>query len=209
MAKSIATALGEHPSLNAVRGGSKIYEFEDVDLNVPVELETRDGAAPHMLIVRQVNRKSIEEIYADIEQARNRFAASAAVSREDRSSQWLMRVLAWVPRFVRRAVLRALTRRPLMVKQMAGTVFLTSVAKFSGLRGFVVPYSAGPVASSFAVGSVTDKALVCDGTIQARRCLQLTAAFNHDLVDGSPAARFSARLANLIEHPEWVNESRG
>jgi len=204
VAKCIATVLSEYPEFNAVRGGGRIYEFEDVDLNIPVEFETSEGAAPHLLVVRRAAQKSAAQIYADIDEARRRFVQNAAVGGEDRLSQLFMRVLLCFPRFVRRAALRALTNRPLMVKRLTGTAFLTSVAKFAQVRGFVIPYSAGPVATSFAVGGVVDKALVHEGAIEVRRCLQMTIAFNHDLVDGAPVARFSTRLVQLIEHPELI-----
>jgi pyruvate/2-oxoglutarate dehydrogenase complex dihydrolipoamide acyltransferase (E2) component len=201
VAKCIATALGEHPKLNAVRSGSVIYQFEDVDLNVPVELDTSTGAAPHLLVVRRAADKSAAEIYRDIEGARERFAAAAHVGREDLWAQRFMRLLLLVPKFLRRWLMRAVTNRALLVKRFTGTTFLTSVAKFADLRGFVLPYVAGPVATSFAIGAIADKPMVHDGQVKIRRCLHMTLAFNHDIVDGAPAARFATRLAELIEHP--------
>jgi pyruvate/2-oxoglutarate dehydrogenase complex dihydrolipoamide acyltransferase (E2) component len=201
VAKCVATALTEHPTFNAVRSGDKIYEFEDVDLNVPVELQTASGAAPHLVVVRRAAQKTAEQIYADIEAARERFATSANVGREDRWAQRFMHLLVLLPRFMRRWLMRAVSGRALMVKRMTGTTFLTSVSKFASLRGFVLPYVVGPVATSFALGGVSDKALVRDGELQIRRCLHMTLAFNHDIVDGGPAARFASRLGQLIEQP--------
>jgi pyruvate/2-oxoglutarate dehydrogenase complex dihydrolipoamide acyltransferase (E2) component len=201
IAKSIATALHENPTLNAVRSGSTIYEFEDVDLNVPVELEASSGVAPHLVVVRRAGQKSLQQIYGDVEAARAQFAANAAVGREDRWAQRFMRLLMLVPKFMRRWLMRTITARPLMVKRMTGTTFLTSVAKFAELRGFVLPYVAGPIATSFAIGSTADKPLVHNGEIRVRRCMHMTVAFNHDIVDGGPAARFTTRLAELIERP--------
>jgi pyruvate/2-oxoglutarate dehydrogenase complex dihydrolipoamide acyltransferase (E2) component len=201
IAKCIATALAEHPALNAVRSGNRIYEFEDVDLNVPVEIEAKSGVAPHLVVVRRAAQKTPAQIYADIEAARAQFASRASVGREDRWAQRFMRVLMLLPKFMRRWLMRAVAGRALVVKRMTGTTFLTSVAKFAELRGFVLPYVAGPIATSFALGSTADKALVHDGQLQIRRCLHMTVAFNHDIVDGGPAARFTTRLAQLIERP--------
>ena len=207
VAQCIATVLAEQPSFNAIRGGSKIYEFEDVDLNIPVEREASSGPAPHLLVVRRAARKSAAEIYAEIEGARRNFAAEAAVGREDRRAQRLMRVFLWLPKLVRSWALCFLAGRPLLVKRLTGTTFLTSVEKFSGLRGFVVPYLAGPVATSFTIGSTADKALARDGSVVVRRCLSMTVAFNHDIVDGGPAARFATRLAHLIENPALIAQA--
>lgn len=201
VAKCIAVVLSEQPKLNAVRSGSTIYEFEDVDVNVPVELDGSAGVAPHLVVVRRAAQKSLAEIYGDIEQARERFANEAHVGREDLWAQRFMRLLLVVPKVLRRWLMRALAHSALAVKRLTGTTFLTSVAKFADLRGFVLPYVAGPVATSFAIGSLSLKPMVHAGEVKVRRCLHLTLSFNHDIVDGGPAARFATRLAELIEQP--------
>ena len=201
IAGCVAQALAEHPELNAMRVGQRIYQFEDVDLNIPVELRAGSEVAPHLLIVRRAQHKSAGQIYREIAQARHQASTVPSVGREDRRVQLLMRLLLWVPRAVRSWVIRRLAGRGRAIKKLAGTTFLSSVEKSSSLRGFAVPYVAGPVATSFFVGSVVPKPMVHEGKVAVRTCLSLTIAFNHDVVDGSPAARFATRLSELIEHP--------
>jgi hypothetical protein len=38
-----------------------------------------------------------------------------------------------------------------------------------------------------------------DGRIEPREILNLTVGFDHDVIDGAPAARFARRLVELIE----------
>ena len=38
-----------------------------------------------------------------------------------------------------------------------------------------------------------------------RLVLDLTISVDHAVVDGAPAARFAATLAELIEHPAWID----
>jgi pyruvate/2-oxoglutarate dehydrogenase complex dihydrolipoamide acyltransferase (E2) component len=49
------------------------------------------------------------------------------------------------------------------------------------------------------VGGLTQKPGVVDGQIAIREYLDLTISFDHDIVDGAPAARFSQKLKGLIE----------
>ena len=49
------------------------------------------------------------------------------------------------------------------------------------------------------VGSIARKPAVVNGRIEPREILNLTIAFDHDIVDGAPAARFGRRLVELIE----------
>jgi len=49
------------------------------------------------------------------------------------------------------------------------------------------------------LGGIAEKPGVAQGQIQIREVLSLTLTFDHDVVDGAPAARFASRLKELIE----------
>jgi pyruvate/2-oxoglutarate dehydrogenase complex dihydrolipoamide acyltransferase (E2) component len=50
--RSIGVAIAEHPDLNLVRHGKRLVRFEDVDVNVPVEVRTSEGARGTMRTFR-------------------------------------------------------------------------------------------------------------------------------------------------------------
>jgi pyruvate/2-oxoglutarate dehydrogenase complex dihydrolipoamide acyltransferase (E2) component len=45
-----------------------------------------------------------------------------------------------------------------------------------------------------------------EGRIEPREILNLTVAFDHDIVDGAPATRFTRRLVELIESGYGLDE---
>jgi pyruvate/2-oxoglutarate dehydrogenase complex dihydrolipoamide acyltransferase (E2) component len=49
------------------------------------------------------------------------------------------------------------------------------------------------------VGGIGEKPGVVNGHIAIRDYLSLTISFDHDIIDGAPAARFTQRLKDLIE----------
>ena len=49
------------------------------------------------------------------------------------------------------------------------------------------------------VGGIGEKQTVVDGQIVTRDYLNLTISFDHDIIDGAPAVRFTERLKELIE----------
>ena len=49
------------------------------------------------------------------------------------------------------------------------------------------------------VGSIAWKPAVVEGRVEPREILHLTVTFDHDVIDGAPAARFTRRLVELIE----------
>jgi pyruvate/2-oxoglutarate dehydrogenase complex dihydrolipoamide acyltransferase (E2) component len=47
-----------------------------------------------------------------------------------------------------------------------------------------------------------------DGRIESREYLSLTIIFDHDVIDGAPAARFTRRLVELIESGYGLDEEQ-
>ena len=55
------------------------------------------------------------------------------------------------------------------------------------------------------LGGIAEKPGVVDGRIQIQECLYMTLSFDHDIIDGAPAARFTQRLKELIESGYGLN----
>jgi pyruvate/2-oxoglutarate dehydrogenase complex dihydrolipoamide acyltransferase (E2) component len=91
----------------------------------------------------------------------------------------------------------AAARNPLWVKNNIGTVVLTAVGMFGQGGGWGIPTSIYTL--GVTLGGIAEKPGVVDGRIEVREYLSLTLAFDHDIVDGAPAARFTQRLKELIE----------
>lgn len=195
----VGRALAEHPALNSVRTGRSVYRFADVDVNLALEISTPQGDFPHQITIRRTQDKDAEAIYAEIEDARRRYAEGRGPGVEDRRFERATRWLARLPRFVRLLVLRTVTRSPRRVKRWSGTTFVTSLTKFTGTGGFVIPFAAGPMAVSFALGGIARRPASHEGRPEDRDHLAVTVIVNHDLVDGAPAARFVHRLQELVE----------
>jgi len=54
------------------------------------------------------------------------------------------------------------------------------------------------------LGGIGQKPGVVDGQIAVREFLSLTVDFDHDIIDGAPAARFVQRFKELIERGEGL-----
>ncbi|MCA9711651.1 MAG: 2-oxo acid dehydrogenase subunit E2 [Myxococcales bacterium] len=199
LVRSIAVAIAEHPDLNLVRHGRRLVRFEDVDVSVPVEVMTPDGHFPREIVIRRAHQRSPAEIYAAIEAARVRYRKTGSASAEDRWPRHVMHLLRLFPRFVRVGLMRLLMRSAFTVKRRAGTTLVTSVGKFAAIPGFAFTFSTGPRAAVFAIGSVVEKPWIVADRVEPRSILGLSIMVDHDLVDGAPAARFAARLRQLVE----------
>lgn len=202
--RAIGVAISEHPDLNLVRHGKRLARFEDVDISVPVEVETPEGRFPKEVVVRRAQHKSAPEIFAELEGGRTRHVRTGDTGEEDRWSHRLMRLVRHLPRFVRLAVIRFVLRSAFRIKARAGTTLVTSVGKFASIPGHQLTLITGPRASSYVVGAVVEKPWAHAGQLALRKVLAITIVVDHDLVDGAPAARFALRLQQLIESADGL-----
>jgi pyruvate/2-oxoglutarate dehydrogenase complex dihydrolipoamide acyltransferase (E2) component len=56
------------------------------------------------------------------------------------------------------------------------------------------------------VGGIVGRPAYDDGELVPREFVDLTLSFDHDVVDGGPAARFTAKLRELVESAEGLDQ---
>jgi pyruvate/2-oxoglutarate dehydrogenase complex dihydrolipoamide acyltransferase (E2) component len=116
-----------------------------------------------------------------------------------------MRAYLLVPAFLRRIVFRVLDRLPHAMKRHAGTVMVTSVGMFGSGAGWGIPVASHTL--SLTIGGIVKRVGMVDGRLEERDHVCLTASFDHDIVDGAPAARYLHRLRRQIERAaDLLNE---
>ena len=168
----------------------RLVTFHDVDVVTMIEPAAGAVAIPH--IVRSANHKNVIEISNEIR------TVQAHPGSSDQSGG-IVAFAPRVPRLVRLLFFRILKLNPLWFKRMAGTVVVTSVGMFGkgggwGI-GFLPTHNLG-----ITVGGINQKPGVHEGNIAIREYLNLTLSFNHDIIDGAPAARFARILSEIIEN---------
>lgn len=193
--KAVGKCLEDFPEFNAMIDRKRTTYFDEVDVNIPIEIETEGTLVPKQYIIRDINRKSLQEVDREVAASKN--------AKDDPAgyvfSRTWQRALGLLPGGLVLFLLKAILRKHDTVKRLSGTVFVTSVSMFSNISGYVIPYAGGPKAVSFAIGSVSKKPVVRKNAVQIREMINVTAIFNHDLIDGAPAARFINRLRTYIE----------
>lgn len=186
----LAQAVDRQKMAHAYRNWrNRLVLFDQVDVVTMIEAEVDGVAIPHIL--RDANHRTVYQLHEEIRAIQARPARSQQKSR-------LLAAGIRSPAFVRRLFYWMLRLDPHRMKRYAGTVVVTSVGMFGSYTGwglgFLPMHSLG-----LTVGCITQKPGVVDGRIEPREYLSLTVSFDHDIVDGAPAARFSQSLSQLIE----------
>ena len=201
----LARAVDENKEVQAyLKGRNQLIMFDDVNVGVMVEHTDGEKTALMGHIIQAANRKTYREIHQEI-----RSAQSEPVPPSRGMPTWFRSamLLPWPLSKLVKALLSMVTRRdPTIRVSTSGTVFVTAVGMFgkghSGWGITTTPHSLGLV-----VGSMAWKPAVVDGRIEPREILNLTVAFDHDVVDGAPATRFVRRLVELIESGYGLGET--
>ncbi len=83
-----------------------------------------------------------------------------------------------------------------------GTFTVTNLGTV-GVESFT-PIINPPQAGILGVGKIMEKPVVLNGGIHIRSLMTLSLVFDHRLIDGAPAARFLAKVKELLEQPAWM-----
>ncbi len=83
-----------------------------------------------------------------------------------------------------------------------GKVAVTAIGMFSKEPVWFLPHGSSTVL--ITVGSISNKPVEIDGEFVSREHLCLTASFDHNIIDGAPAARFMNRFIEEIKSGELL-----
>jgi pyruvate/2-oxoglutarate dehydrogenase complex dihydrolipoamide acyltransferase (E2) component len=197
----LARAVDEHKSMQAYRKGSThLVLFDEVDVATLIEREMAGQKQPIPYIIRAANTKTFREIHDEIR--------AAQVERVEQAWEGL-KDFGWLPFVVFRLSWPLFWwlkgRFPSVQKKYGGTVGVSAVGMFGTGAGWGIPVN--DYTLELTLGGITEKPGVVDGHIAIREYLCLTLSFNHDVIDGAPAARFTGRLKELIESGYGLDDS--
>jgi pyruvate/2-oxoglutarate dehydrogenase complex dihydrolipoamide acyltransferase (E2) component len=188
----LGKAVDEHKAVQAYRKGSKhLILFDEVDVYTPIEREVAGQKQIMPCIIRAANRKTFREIHHEIRAAQVQDVAKAWEGFKAIHWPWLL----LLPVFL--LMIWMTERYPQMRKKYRGTVALSAVGMFEEGAGWGIPLASHSL--WVTVGGIGEKPGVVDGHIAIREYLSLTISFDHDMIDGAPAARFTQRLKDLVE----------
>jgi pyruvate/2-oxoglutarate dehydrogenase complex dihydrolipoamide acyltransferase (E2) component len=183
----IARALADFPELNAFRSGRHLILLDDVAVSVAFEREVDGESVPEPIAIPAVNRKTYREVNDELRAAQQRDEPVGSAM----GTAWTR----FLPGFVLRAVTR-LAYRDVGVWMRYGVVGVTSVGMFGSVPMWLVPLSSSTITVS--VGSIARRLIQVEGDLLEREQLCLTFTFDHEVVDGAPAARLVSRFAEIM-----------
>lgn len=196
---SYARAITQHPKVQAFRDlFGRLVVFHDVDVSTMVEPSPGAVAVPHL--VRQAQERSVRDISEEI---RGIQASPHPWGKMER----FVAIGAKLPRFMRLGYMRIYKLNPIAFKRIGGTTMVSSIGMFGKRAGWGIGFLAYHTVG-LLVGGIAEEPIEYQGTIALRECLHVTLSFDHDIVDGAPAARFARAFSDVVESAQLLEEER-
>jgi pyruvate/2-oxoglutarate dehydrogenase complex dihydrolipoamide acyltransferase (E2) component len=191
-----ARAVAADKSMQGYRKGNKLILFDDVDVATMVEQTINGARTPVSYILRRANSKTIFEISSEIKKAKEVKATNLIDSEEFIRKKKFYNIVKQVG-FLRRWILKRMSKDPFLKKKINGTVGFSSMGMFtSDLAGWVVPIT--PHTLTVMVGGIRELPELRNGQLRNREMIDITLAMDHDILDGSPTARFIVLYKKLV-----------
>jgi pyruvate/2-oxoglutarate dehydrogenase complex dihydrolipoamide acyltransferase (E2) component len=200
--KTVADCVALHPLVNGINRPrrNQVLVFDEVDISIMVEKDVGGTRVPLPYVIRAADQKTLHAIQAEIEAAKSQSIEDEGdyVLGNEGYSTLGMNLFVRLPQWLRLVLMRTFVfNNPQRVKDMMGTVMITSVGMVGHTRGWIVPFSMHPLC--LALGSLNEQVAIYRGEIQKRQILHLTVLIDHDAIDGVPAARFVDGLVKELE----------
>jgi pyruvate dehydrogenase E2 component (dihydrolipoamide acetyltransferase) len=207
VARAVALAFRRHPDLNAKVRWGRILLRDSVDLFLQVS--TDNGADLSGAKIERADEKGLADIAREL-------SGTAGAIREGRDpalkkSRGLISRLPWflVGLFLRIGdfltnTLHIDLRGSGMPRDPFGTCMVTSVGMFGIEVGYApfIPMARCP--AIILVGEVQDRPWVVDGKLEVRPVIQLSATFDHRIIDGYHAGLLAREMRTLLSAPEQL-----
>ncbi|MBP9501022.1 MAG: 2-oxo acid dehydrogenase subunit E2 [Candidatus Promineofilum sp.] len=189
----VGATVAEDRMIHACRDWrGRLLLFDDVDINTIIEIELEGRRFPLAHVVRATNRRTVRDIHDEIRTVQ----ARGDRNYDDRTVR-LLRLYTRLPGPLRRLAYRVAMADPNRMKRIGGTVSVTAVGMFGEGGGWGIPIPLYTL--NLTLGGIATKPGMVGGSVKPREYLHVTLSFDHDIVDGAPAARFAARLRGLVE----------
>lgn len=203
LAYCLARAVEEDKVVQSYRKGhNQVIMFDEVNVGLMIERQIGGTRAVTGYVVQDASHKSYLEIHQEIRTAQSTPVSGNQMPGWFRSAM----LLPWPLSRLFNALLGMTVRRdPTIHVSMAGTVGITAVGMFGkGHSGWGLETTRHSL--DLIVGSTAWKPAVVEGRIEPRQILNLTLVFDHHVIDGAPATRFTRRLLELIESGYGLSE---
>jgi hypothetical protein len=208
LARAVGLALGKHPEANCRLLGTRIYQFTQQNVVLPVTTKT----GPRLTLLRQVDEHSYEHIAAELlQEVTSELTHSTPISIGQRIALRLtpffrgigVRMLLWLANHIR------LPMRPI-TEHLAGAPVIINHFGFRGAPPMIAykpsRFGSRSLLLNVTLGPTSQQPMVIDNKIVIRPVSGLFVRADHRTMDGHQLSDFVASIIKVLENPGRFDE---
>jgi pyruvate/2-oxoglutarate dehydrogenase complex dihydrolipoamide acyltransferase (E2) component len=187
--KCLADTIVNHPNLNSFIKGRNLVILNDVTVSVMIERNLLGEKDPELLAIHAAQHKSYLQINDELRSA----------VKDNIGKLGSMEGMSWI-RFIPGFLLKTFIRiadKNIKMAEKYGKVAVTAVGMFNKESAWFIPHGTATVL--ITIGGINKKKELSTEGIAEREYLCITASFDHNIVDGAPAARFMKQFIETIK----------
>lgn len=196
MVATVARAAARHPEVHAYRDWlGRIVVHSYVDATTLIEVGAGGAVFPLAYLIRDADIRDVADITEEIRTVKKNPTGTVEGRRLTRLAPLGGRIpgLAWI--------IYQIMSRSTRMRAISGTVAISSVGMFGGGPGHGIGFPT-VLSLSVLVGGRTKRPVADGDNVVVGEVLDLTVTFDHNIVDGAPAARFVADLREMLTTAE-------
>ncbi len=186
----LVQTIEDHQHLNAFVKSGNLIQLDNVVVSVLVERELKGEKVPEPVAIQAAQTKDLKTIQNEIRHAQKQQSDDLGGLS---GSAWIK----LIPGFLLRLFVKVADKNISMAKRY-GKIGVTATGMFAEQGMWLIPHGSPTVL--LTVGSISNRVVEIDGEYQSREFLCLTISFDHDVVDGAPATRFTSQLIETIKN---------
>ena len=185
----LAQVIKSYPQMNSFIKGRKLVLLDDITISVLIEREINGEKIPEPIGIKKAQLKTFYQIHKEIRDAKK-------IKNDKLGSLEGQVWIRFIPNILLKTFVKLADKNINMAKRY-GKISVTAIGMFSKEPIWFLPHGSGTVL--ITVGSISNKVVEIEGEFVSREHLCLTASFDHNIIDGAPAARFMNRLIEEIK----------
>lgn len=189
--KTFALTIKKNKWMNSFIANGKQIFLDDITISILMEREIDGISVPEPMVVKNVVDKTPYEIKGEIDLAKEKSRNGNSLG--DLTKSWYIK---FIPGFLLKMFVK-LADQNINVGIKYGKLAITSIGMFATRPIWIIPHGSATILVS--IGTITQ-----DKTEPEKSIIHLTVSFDHDIIDGGPAARFVEELCSEIEKAQCI-----
>lgn len=195
--RCFAETIKEYPEMNSFIKSNRLILLDDINISVMIEREIDGTKVPEPLGIKNTGEKTVKEIQDEIRNAQN--DAGNKIGNLT-GTTWIK----YIPGFLLKTFVKLANRNIKMAKRY-GKVAVTAIGMYLNSSSWFIPHGTATVL--LTIGSISNELVQQEnGQIESKEMLHVTASFDHEIIDGAPAARFMSRFEEILKSGDLLKE---